>query len=194
MASLVVNGTTAVTETSGVLTYTGTISTASKFPKGFKTNLQAYTYTGRTTTSKHSETVWWTCNYTKRYENTSLYIDMATPVHQLPNGVWVGVACRVKNRLTGKEFTASRGYQNTRPQSDTTFTGFKGVYTHEEIGTNTGLFQIEFLYMWGSNVENDGAMQPWERTNFAGGSGTGNDDRIGSDKQTEGMAICMEMF
>ena len=36
-------------------------------------------------------------------------------------------------------------------------------------------------------------MEPWERTNFGSGSGTGDDPRV-SGIQTEGMAICMEMF
>ena len=193
MATIEFDGTTVFSESSGEITYHGNFNSSTIFPANQVINTQSYRFSAiMDMNATESETTWWSVKFNRLLSNSKLFVNSATPMFNLPNGVWIGNAIKVTCGST--VYRACRGQGNARPMSgDTTLMSFLSVFTDSEIGTTTGEIQVDHIWHWNYA---SGSSKPFERINFTGGyggSGSGKDTRIRADKYTEGSMQIMEI-
>lgn len=192
MATIEFDGTTVFSESSGEITYHGNLNSSTIFPANQIINTQSYRFSAlMDMNATESETTWWSVKFNRLLSNSKLFVNSATPMFMLPNGIWIGNAIKVTCGST--VYRACRGQGNARPNSDTTLMSFLSVFSDSEIGTTTGEIQVDHIWHWNYA---SGSSKPFERINFMGGhsgSGTGKDTRIREDKFTEGSMQIMEI-
>ena len=186
MATIEFDGTTVFSESSGEITYHGNFNSSTIFPANQVINTQSYRFSAiMDMNATESETTWWSVKFNRLLSNSKLFVNSATPMFNLPNGVWIGNAIKVTCGST--VYRACRGQGNARPNSgDTTLMSFLSVFTDSEIGTTTGEIQVDHIWHWNYA---SGSSKPFERINFSGDM----DTRIAQDKYTEGSMQIMEI-
>ena len=192
MATIEFDGTTVFSESSGEITYHGNFNSSTIFPANQVINTQSYRFSAiMDMNGTSAETTWWSVKFNRLLSNSKLFVNSATPMFQLPNGVWIGNAIKVTCGST--VYRACRGQGNARPNTDTTLMSFLSVFSDSEIGTTTGEIQVDHIWHWNYA---SGTSKPFEIINFMGG-GTGNqtgkDTRVREDKFTEGSMQIMEI-
>ena len=132
MATIEFDGTTVFSESSGEITYHGNFNSSTIFPANQVINTQSYRFSAiMDMNGTSAETTWWSVKFNRLLSNSKLFVNSATPMFQLPNGVWIGNAIKVTCGST--VYRACRGQGNARPNTDTTLMSFLSVFSDSEI-------------------------------------------------------------